>query len=204
MPTRTFSPADFSFSGFGRLLMLGAALSLAAARPVSASVVAPMPFATLVGDASAIFRGEVIDVRSEWRQLRDERVIVTVVLFKVERVLKGTASATLALETLGGTIGDTSMVIPGMPQFVVGDRDVLCIERAQAALFPVLGATQGRFRILTDRAGSQRVVFNDGRPVGAVTQIGRAAVLVSSSPIAPLGLSAFESTIEQEVARGRR
>jgi hypothetical protein len=188
---------------FLRLVAASAIVVLVMVRPVFATVTVPMRFESLVGDSSAIFRGEVVDVRPEWRQLRGEQVIVTVVRFKVERVLKGSAAALQTIELLGGTIGETTMAVPGMPRFAVGDRDLLCLERT-GALFPVLGASQGRFRILTDRAGRDRVVFNDGRPVGGVNQIGRAAVVMSSTPIAPMTLSGFESTIEEELARARR
>lgn len=190
-------------TGVARLLLLATALSLGSARPASATVTLPMRFEALVGGASAIFRGEVVDVRSEWRQLRGDSVIVTVVRFKVERVLKGSVSPTQTLELLGGVVGESAMAVPGMPRFMVGDRDLLCVERS-GALFPVLGGSQGRFRIITDRSGQDRVVFSDGRPVGAVTQIGRAAVVVSATPIAPMTLSGFESTIEQELTRARQ
>jgi hypothetical protein len=182
---------------------VSALLMLAAARPASATVTVPLPFGTLVGDASAIFRGEVVDVRSEFRQLRGEQVIVTVVRFKVERVLKGSISAVTTLEMLGGTVGDSTMSVPGMPRFEVGDRDLLCVERA-GALFPVVGASQGRFRIVTDRSGQDRVVFSDGRPVGGVMQIGRSAVTVSATPIAPMTLSGFEATIQEELSHARQ
>ncbi|MGH9384620.1 MAG: hypothetical protein ACRD2N_10080 [Vicinamibacterales bacterium] len=186
-----------------RLVVVLAIVAFGAARPAFATLTVPMRFERLVGDASAIFRGEVVDVRSEWRQMRGESVIVTVIQFRVERVLKGHVSALQTLEILGGAIGDTTMAVPGMPQFSVGDRDLLCLERA-GALFPVLGASQGRFRVLTDRRGHDRVVFSDGRPVGGVMEIGRAAVVVSSTPVAPMTLSGFESTIEEELARARR
>jgi hypothetical protein len=187
---------------FARLLTISAIVMLALVRPAFATVTVPMRFESLVGGSSAIFRGEVIDVQSEWRQLRGEQVIVTRVRVKVERVLKGSASTYETLEILGGSIGETTMVVPGMPQFVVGDRDLLCLERA-GALLPVMGASQGRFRVLTDRGGRDRVVFSDGRPVGSVAQIGRAAVVMSATPIAPMMLSEFESTIEEELVRAR-
>lgn len=190
-------------SPFTRLAIISLVLTLAFARPASATVTVPMRFESLVGDASAIFRGEVVDVRSEWRQLRGEQVIVTLVRFKVERVLKGSASAVQRLELLGGSIGATTMAVPGMPQFAVGDRDLLCLERA-GALLPVLGATQGRFRIITDRSGRERVVFNDGRPVANISQIGRGPVVMSATPMAPMTLAGFESTIEEELVRARR
>jgi hypothetical protein len=172
-------------------------------QPASASVVVPMRFETLVGDSSAIVRGEVVDVHPEWRQLRGESVIVTVVRFKVERVLKGPVSTLHTIELLGGTIGETTMAVPGMPAFAVGDRDLLCLERT-GSLFPVRGGSQGRFRVLTDRSGRDRVVFSDGRPLSGVNQIGRAAIVMSSTPIAPMLLSGFESAIVEEVARARR
>lgn len=190
-------------SRFTGLTMAALVLTLVLARSASATVTVPMRFESLVGGASAILRGEVVEVQSEWRQLRGELVIVTRVRFKVERVLKGSASAFETLELLGGSIGETTMAVPGMPQFAVGDRDLLCLERA-GALLPVLGASQGRFRIITDRSGRDRVVFNDGRPVASITQIGRAPVVVSAAPMAPMTLAGFESTIEEELVRARR
>jgi hypothetical protein len=194
---------DETAKRFTRLAMASLALVLALARPSFATVTVPMRFESLVGDASSIVRGEVVDVRSEWRQLRGETLIVTVVRFKVERVLKGSASPLETFELLGGSIGETTMAVPGMPQFAVGDRDLLCLERA-GALLPVMGASQGRFRITTDRSGRDRVVFSDGRPVANINQIGRAAVVVSAAPMAPMTLAGFESTIEEELARARR
>jgi hypothetical protein len=201
-PTR-YPPIFRPLSRLARLIVVSAIVALGVVRPAFATVTVPMGFERLVGDSSAIFRGEVVDARSEWRQLRGESVIVTVIRFKVERVLKGSVSAMQTLEILGGSIGETTMAVPGMPQFSVGDRDLLCLERT-GALFPVLGASQGRFRVVTDRSGRDRVVFSDGRPVGGVSEIGRAAVVVSSTPIAPMTLSGFESTIEQELARAAR
>ncbi len=186
-----------------RVVAVTTLVTLAAVQPAFATVTVPLRFETLVGDASTIFRGEVVDVRSEWRQLRGEQVIVTQVRFRVERVLKGSAPVMATLEILGGSIGETTMTVPGMPQFALGDRDLLCFDRT-STLFPVLGASQGRFRILTDRSGRDRVVFSDGRPIGGVAQIGRAAVVMSATPIAPMTLSTFESTIDEEVARARR
>lgn len=186
-----------------RLIAVSAIAVLALARPAFATVTVSMRFDALVADSSAILRGEVVDVRSEWRTLRGEQIIVTRVRFKVERVLKGSASPIETLELLGGSIGETTMAVPGMPQFAVGDRDLLCLGRT-GALFPVMGASQGRFRILTDRSGRDRVVFSDGRPVGSVAQIGRAAVVMSMAPIAPITLAVFESTIEEELTHARR
>jgi hypothetical protein len=185
-----------------RLTIASLVLLLTLVQPAFATVTVPMRFESLVADAASIVRGEVVDVRSEWRQLRGEQVIVTVVRFKVERVLKGSASPIETLELLGGSIGETTMAVPGMPQFAVGDRDLLCLERTGTRL-PVMGASQGRFRIITDRSGRDRVVFNDGRPVANTNQIGRGAVLVSTAPMAPMTLDGFESTIEQELGRAR-
>jgi hypothetical protein len=201
-PTR-FPSIDQLAGRLARLVAVAAIVAAGTVQPAFATVTVPMRFETLVGDSSAIFRGEVVDVRSEWRQLRGEPMIVTLVRFKVERVLKGSVSTLQTIELLGGTIGETTMAVPGMPRFAVGDRDVLCIGRS-GALFPVMGVSQGRFRILTDGSGRERVVFSDGRPVGGVNQIGRAAVVMSSSPIAPMMLAGFESTIEEELARARR
>lgn len=75
--------------------------------------------------AGAIALVETVSVRSDWQTHAQGKHIVTTVRFKVERTLKGQAGQELQLEFLGGTIGGLTMEVDGMPQFQVGDRDVL-------------------------------------------------------------------------------
>src|SRR5215207_11195448 len=108
-----------SFMRFRTTLLLLALAALPAARATS---VVPPNFAELVGEADAIYRGRVTAVQPRRVERPDGNgsVIKTFVTFAVERVLKGADQKEVTLEFLGGTVGDDSMTVSGMPKFNVG------------------------------------------------------------------------------------
>src|SRR5947199_598197 len=56
--------------------------------------------------------------------------IETVTTFSVEEVVKGSpSSAELEIHEPGGSIGDTATLIPGVPRFMDGERDILFLLR---------------------------------------------------------------------------
>ena len=95
---------------------------------LSATTVIPPSFDELVSKADTIFLGRAVDTRSEFVSSRTSRSIVTHVTFVVERLLKGRAGLQTKLTFQGGTVGDLRMEITDMPQFRVGDRDVLFVS----------------------------------------------------------------------------
>jgi hypothetical protein len=160
---------------FTACTLIAAGLALVAPFDVSvkATSIVPMTFDELVTQASSIFRGEVVDIRSEARDLEGGRGIVTVVTFTVASVIKGPASSVIQLEFLGGTIGNETMRIAEMPTFQKGDRAILFTTSADH-LSPIVGFSQGRFPILIDFAGGREVVTTPtGKPVITVASIGR-------------------------------
>ena len=169
----------------------------------TATVTELLPFSTLVDRARLVFRGQVEVVEPAWKDERGQRFIATTVRFRVLRPLKGSMANTLSVELLGGTIGDEGMRISGMPVFAVGDEDVLCLA-SESALFPVIGGSQGRFRVLKGSDGGRRVAFNDGTPVFSLDTIGRARVLVSATPLPAMDLDRFEAAIIDQVGRSGR
>ena len=173
-------------------LLVVAACAVAA--PVSATTVVPLTFDELVQNAREVFIGEVVSTHSAYADTREGRAIVTLVTFRVDDALKGGLQTQTSLEFLGGTIGDVTMAIAGMPEFRVGDRDVVFVgNRSEAS--PVVGMMQGRFRVMRDPIrGVDTVRGYDGRAVATLADIGRPRRF-SMRPVASLTLSEFRAAI---------
>ena len=177
--------------------LLVAAVCVAAAA-VRASVVAPMTFDALVGSADVVFRGTVVHVEPFWTATPSGRAIVTRVTFRVDRPLKGAASHEVALEFLGGRIDDVALQVSGVPQFEVGQVDVICARMGEPRVSPIVGFNQGRFRVNRERtSGRQFVTLHDGWALSSVAEIGKARVRSSATPLASLTLDVFEQSILQ-------
>lgn len=178
---------------FCTLLMAGVAGS---------TTVIPPTFESLVSTANTIFVGEVMDVRPEWVATRQGRAIRTRVTFKVEDVWKGTSGAVTQLEFLGGTIGETTMKITGMPTFHAGQRGVLFVSPNSGTASPLVGFWYGRMRIEKDPTGVDRVRTHDGRSLGSTAEIGanRPNYMLS---VQPMRLSDLKSAVSGRVLAGR-
>jgi hypothetical protein len=172
-------------------------VAVAVATSGAASVIPSKTFAELVSQADQIFRGEVLAVSSRWAI--DSSAIETVVDFRVDRILKGTLGRALTLSFLGGTVGETTLTVDGMPQFAVGERGVFFV-RAGASASPIVGFSQGRFPIRRDRTrGADVVVTPTGRAFANTPSVG---TLAPSGPIAAaMSLEAFEQDIVQRLPR---
>ena len=114
----------------------------------SATTVVPPTFDELLSRAETIFVGRAVDTRSEFEYGRSGRSIVTHVTFVVERVLKGRVGLQTELTFLGGRVDDLAMEVADMPQFRVGDRDVLFVSPTVRPVSPLVGFAYGRFRVV--------------------------------------------------------
>ena len=70
--------------------------------------------------------------------------------FRVEESWKGAAGAVTQLEFLGGTIGESTMEVVGMPTFLEGQRSVLFVSSQVRAASPLVGFWHGRMRVEKD------------------------------------------------------
>lgn len=184
-----------------RLVPLWLICTIAFAGAAGSTTVIPPSFEALVSRANTIFVGEVINQRALWVGTPRGRAIRTQVTFKVEEVWKGTAGAVTQLEFLGGTIGDTTMEVIGMPAFAPGQRSVLFVG-APRQVSPLVGFMHGRLRIERDRAGVDRVRTHDGRSLGRVSEIGpqRPGAMLS---ISPMRLSELAAAVKSRLSAGR-
>ena len=169
------------------------------ARPTT---VIPPTFESLVSSANTIFVGEVMDVRAVWASTPRGRAIRTYVTFRVEQVWKGAVGAVTQLEFLGGTIGETTMEVVGMPTFRDGQRSVLFVSPEARAVSPLVGFWHGRMRVEKDPNGVDRVRTYDGRSLGNPSEVGvnRPKDLQS---VTPMRLSDLASAVRGRVLAGR-
>ena len=190
-----------------RLILLGLAICVTGVRPAGATSVIPPTFPELVAEAEAIVRGRVMDISFRRTSTPDGTpVIKTHVTFAVERTLKGPERQEITLELLGGTIGDESLVVTGMPRFELGSTEYLFVERNGFQFCPLVAVRHGRYRLLRDKAGREFVARDNAVPL---TDVGEVVlplavlpnVVRSASTAGALAPAAFETAISAEVSR---
>jgi hypothetical protein len=178
-----------------------------------ATSVIPPSFAELVGEADAIYRGRVTAVQARRVEAPDVEggVIKTFVTFAVERVLKGPDQTEVTLEFLGGTVGEETMTVSGMPKFNLGAREIVFVQKNGVQFCPLVALMHGRYRVLRDEATAREHIARDnGLPLNNVAEVElpittlpgpvRAASAASASTRA-LTPEAFEASITSEVQR---
>jgi hypothetical protein len=137
-------------------LLAGAALVAALVPPASATVLLPGDLGDIARSATAIVRGTVVGVRSEWADGR--RRIETVVTLRVSETFKGEMRGFVSVKVPGGVMGRYRSVTVGAPSFREGEEVVLFLGAAPPALPYVIGLGQGVFRVRRDlRTGATSV-----------------------------------------------
>ncbi len=172
---------------------------VAAAGPASSTTVAAPTFDELVLRAESVVVARVVATRSAWVDSRSGRSIVTDVTVAIEQTIKGPEYAQRSFQFLGGTVGDDTLRVEGMPQFAVGDRDVLFINEAGRPASPLVGFMYGRFRIVRDpRTGADMVRTHDGRPLAGTEDVGNARPPARVAPARTLTLADFVGAIRDK------
>lgn len=188
-------------------------VALVAAPRADATSVIPPSFPELVAEAEAIYRGTVTSIEAR-RVARPEggTIIKTFVTFAVDSVLKGPTQSEVVLEFLGGTVGDESLEVTGMPKFAVGQREFVFVQKNGTQLCPLVGLMHGRYRVLRDADGAHDYVARDNgapltdtaevelpmTPLPAQMRTARAAT-PGADALTP---AAFESRVRAEVSSG--
>lgn len=187
--------------------LLGVMLCLVGTRAARATSVIPPTFPELVAEAEEIVRGRVTDIAVRRSSAPDGTpVIKTHVTFTVERTLKGPERQEITLELLGGTIGDESLVVTGLPRFEIGSTDYLFVERNGVQFCPLVAVRHGRYRLLRDTGGREFVARDNAVPLNDVGEVVLTlavlpTVVRSASTAGALAPAAFEAAISAEVSR---
>jgi len=139
----------------------------AVARPVLATVIAAVPFEAQSKTADRVFVGTVIAVESR-RNPSAPRYFETLVELRVEEPVAGEVAQRMVLRLSGGQVGNVEQVIDDMPEFGVGERYVVFLERDREPRLtsPIVGFNQGLYRLVRD---GNRTVVRDrkGRPLAS-------------------------------------
>jgi len=131
-------------------------LVLASMSNVGATHHDPVGARQLISDAEFIYEGVVTAVDYRMSDVATSEHVAlphTFVTFEVERTFKGRAAngQSITLRFEGGPDGaDRVMMVPGMPLFDVGDRDILFVRANGETPCPLVGWAQGRFRLIND------------------------------------------------------
>ena len=190
------------------VLILALLLLLGGTDAARALTTIPRDFDELVARADTVFKGTVSAQTSQWVGQNENRHIVTFVTFQVEETYKGTPAGTQTLRFLGGTVGNDAMEVPDLPKFTVGQKAVLFVVNNGKQFCPLVGITQGRFRVVTEAAtGRERVFTEDGSPVVNTAEIGKVDAAAAprlkrdaGTGAAPITADDFRSQILGKVA----
>jgi len=185
---------------FGTLL----ALLLSTATSVNATSVIPPTFEGLVDSATEIFVGTVVSRECRWVDTPWGRVIFTFVTFRIEESLKGGSRGQTTLRFRGGTVGDVTISVADMPEFQVGNRDLIFVGD-RTAVSPLVGFMHGRFRIRHDaKSGVDRVDKHDGRPLRSTTELGASQAVTTATGTTELTVAEFRAQIQARLLASRR
>jgi len=136
-----------------------------------ASSVVPMNLAALSDHAGQVIVGTVAAVRCYWEQNPPQ--ILSEVTFEGVEYLKGgrpDIDPTFTLLVPGGTVGTMEIRVCGAPNFAVGERWLLCLLPSYKT-FPVVGISQGAFRLVPDAEGVARVYHQVNETLLPITGI---------------------------------
>ena len=197
-----------------RLWLVVGVIGLCCCATASATTVIPPTFEEMTDRAELIFVGKVVGSRAEMRTVGTNRVIFTLVEFERQEVLKGEAGRSITLQFLGGTVGDVTLEIAGVPKFNLGDREFLFVERNEVQFCPLVGVFHGKFGVRKDeKSGRDILVRHNGKALRDVAEIGvgvgaefgpKRAKLSTSANAEPLSVADFKSKIRDRLASRAR
>lgn len=113
-------------------------------------------FQELVDEAEGIIEGTIGQIESNYDS---NFLIYTFVTLEDLIIHSGSYEEdTLVLQFTGGQIGDEIQTIEGSPRLTSGDRVILFLRANGQAHVPVVGWTQGVFRVITDNTSQEQTV----------------------------------------------
>jgi len=130
------------------LLLFAAATALA-----EATTFLRMSLAQMSGSARMIVRARCLAVGAIW----DSGEIWTRTTFEVAETWRGASGSRLiAVRLLGGTLGNISSRVSGIPRFQPGEEAVLFLEPSANGDFSIVSWQQGTFRIPATREPAKK------------------------------------------------
>jgi len=178
-----------------RIAVFLVVMLVAAALPGVASTFLARTPEELVADSSAVVTGRVVSVESFWNE--DHSLILSEIVFEVERSVVGDAPRFVTVQTAGGTVGDYTVVAHGFPVLQEGERALLFVTPRGTSVEQVriTGYQQGHYRIVRNRQGQDVAVPTVDSGANLVGPSGQPVVAPRAQP-----LESFELQL-RDVAR---
>jgi hypothetical protein len=123
--------------------------------------------------------------------------IWTLTTFSVEQAWRGALEAQITVRSLGGTLGDVTSTVSGVPRFRPGEGVVLFLEASPYGDYFVVSWQQGTFRIHRDRRTSDETVAQDTASYAVFDPRTRR---MKTSGLARMHLTDFRDRVEAAVA----
>ena len=164
-----------------------------------------LTFDELAAQAQRVVLGDVESVQARWTA--DGKGIETVVEIGVELELSNaSAGATARIVQPGGTMGDRSLWVSGMPEFKQGERVLVFLEIVGpdadgTTMHRVLGLAQGKFNVLPRIGGGFDAVQRIPTAL-ALAEPGEDGVIRPNERLRPLVLDLDEALARIRSVRG--
>ncbi len=178
------------------LAALVIALAVTAPALVGSTTLLKMDVERLARDAVMVVLGHVAwdySVRPD-----PQGPIFTYAGLEVSGCVAGTCPETVVLKHEGGTVGELTIFIPGMPAFTPGDEVLLFLEPdpgGEKDAYYTVGMVQGYFKIVTDPQTGERTAHQQlfGVTLAAPGEGGKIAPIKSPGPL----VSSLQDLVER-------
>ena len=134
----------------GALLLLGALQT-------QATIIQYKSFTDLVKESDAVVSGRVARIESKYSANKED-IYTFVTLDQVETLSGSYAASTLTLRFLGGHVDNDMLHVEGSPNFKQNEKVIVFVHGNGRYMVPVVGWTQGVFRVVPDAATGKEVV----------------------------------------------
>ncbi|MCY3758235.1 MAG: hypothetical protein OXG96_10990 [Acidobacteria bacterium] len=118
---------------------------------LEATTVKQLSLEQMVRRSQRIILGRSVSQETYWNKTRTR--IYTATRFAVTEDLKGESRGTARVVTVGGTIGELTLDVPGTPQFREREEVLLFLGAGKGDYWILMGLSQGMFRISPDARG---------------------------------------------------
>ena len=110
----------------------------------------------LARQADLIVKGRIQDIRNQTSQ--DRSAITTVVVLPIEKQWKGPNVSMVTVRQPGGSAGEITQRVMGLPEFAVGEEVVLFLRKQADGRYATVGGKQGKFTVrINPQSGKEMI-----------------------------------------------
>ncbi len=133
------------------------------------TVLVPKTFRDLTKEADLVFIGTVTDIRYEWADEARNHIYEFVTFSNLEIIVGEHDGDEIVVRLSGGEIDDIKIEYDGIPEFEIGERDLIFLKGNFVEMCPIVGWTQGRFRVEVSQDSRGEIVLTDDfKPIGDI------------------------------------